>query len=550
MARGPLAFLAETRTGAIDLHPARISEAAIQTDFDIDAPEPGELPDRTGYEWGIPRGGTNNDKNHSWAKNRRELNEDLWLVYESCIWVSTNVDRIAASVTAGGVAVRTNNDVTANAGLTPPPEVIALIHLFQFCNSDQNITQLLRQFVTDLLIFSDAYLEVQWLGGYPAALYNLDPASMSIDADEHGKVTGYRQELDTTRVATFKPHEVIHVKLGGRGLYGLGPTRKCLGAAKTWIWAQATLNERMKQGDPERLHVNHSEDMSIVSMKRWFRRFMMTNRGPRSVGTPIITKGAPGGVQVLGANAVDRLLKTKDKMRDEMVSEYGTPPGKVSIIEGGTQLNGAGLEGQDKTWKYDITMPIQDLLVEALQYSIVQQGFGIRGFHIEFPQVDMRDSETIEKIRDQKLRNGSWTLNQYLQDCGDKPIGDAGDVRVIIDRGMMVMWPDIPAFTISEVLKNAPNLKVERDEDGILQIEQIEPIAPATVVVPLDTPAASQPPLAPPEDPQLQSKEEPDGTESAADAEQRRLTESFRRAFTHRRKRALKELPQVEQADE
>jgi hypothetical protein len=547
MASGPLAFLAETRRAAITLAPVDFGEATVQTDFDIDAPEPGELPDRTGYVWGVPRGGTKTSTQRSSQKNRRELLEDLWLVYESCIWVSANVDRIAAAVTAGGIALRSNNDITGNASLTPSPEVVALIHLFRFCNTDQNINQVLREFCTDLLIFSDAYLEVQWVSGYPAALYNLDAASMSIDADEHGKVQSYIQELDSQRKATFKPHEVIHVKLGGRGLYGLGPTRKALGAAKTWIWAQAALNERMRQGDPERLHVDLPEDMAQASMKRWFRRFMMTNRGTKSVGTPIITKGG-GKVTALGQQSVENLIKTKTLMRDEMVSEYGTPPNKVSIIESGNLGGGTG-ESQDKTWKYDITMPLQDLLAEAIQYAIVQQGYGITDQHIEFPQVDMRDSKTIEDIRDQKLRNGSFTLNQYLQDCGEKPIGPAGDVRVIIDRGNIVMWPDIPAYTMAEILKDAPNVKVERDKDGVLQIEQIEPIAPTTSIVPFDAPGAEEP-AAPVANPDLPAKREPDGTESAADREHRQLTESFDRAFRHRRKRALRELPQVAAADE
>jgi hypothetical protein len=56
----------------------------------------------------------------------------------------------------------------------------------------------------------------------------------------------------------------------------------------------------------------------------------------------------------------------------------------------------------------------------------------------------MRDSKTVEEIRDMRLRNGSWTLDRYRADIGEPPV-DGGDQAVLVDRQNLVMWADMDA---------------------------------------------------------------------------------------------------------
>ncbi len=65
-----------------------------------------------------------------------------------------------------------------------------------YCNPRENIRQILRGVIIDLLVFGDAFIEVVWLGQQPVALYTLDCPSMMPIADEHGNVTSYVQITD------------------------------------------------------------------------------------------------------------------------------------------------------------------------------------------------------------------------------------------------------------------------------------------------------------------------------------------------------------------
>jgi hypothetical protein len=68
---------------------------------------------------------------------------------------------------------------------------------------------------------------------------------------------------------------------------------------------------------------------------------------------------------------------------------------------------------------------------------LAKLGFGIEGWRLKFRDIDMRDSKTVEEIRDMRLRNGSWTLDRYRADIGEPPV-DGGDQAVLVDRQNLV----------------------------------------------------------------------------------------------------------------
>jgi len=72
-------------------------------------------------------------------------------------------------------------------------------------------------------------------------------------------------------------------------------------------------------------------------------------------------------------------------------------------------------------------------------------GFGVQGWHAKFAEVDMRDSETIEKIRDIRLRKGSWTLDKYRAMTSGSLRCRAGTSPSSWDRQNIVLWADMPA---------------------------------------------------------------------------------------------------------
>lgn len=508
---------------------------------------------RTGFEYGIPLASITSQQVAATSERQQTLNQ-LHQLYMTCDWVSSCVDTVARTVTAGGLqVVAADSDVPEGDRPEDPPEVLRLKRLMKFVNPREDMIQLLRNVVTDLLLFGDAYLEIVVLMGEPIALYTLDATTMTILSDQHGEVTGYRQDVDGVRGADFEPNDVIHFSLDAPrgGLYGVGPAQKVLLPATTWLFAMATLKECFRRGDPPRLHVDlgHFQDADV---QRWREQYQINNLGPKAVGTPVLTTGG-GGVQVLDPHKVGDYLEACSRLRDEIVSAFGVPPAKVGIIESGNLGGGTG-EAQDKSFRVNTIIPISAILLEKLNYHLVQVGYGITEYELQFAEIDYRDSDVVEKIRDMRLRNGSYSLNRYRDEIGEPPV-PGGDDAVLVDRTHIVAWADMSAMSKATIaMATAPLTAagVNGYVPGVPDPEEEDPPPP-----PLLHPAllaAQQKPLKG-QDPQdapglgkdaTQGDEDPQGKaprESLFDRDQRRLSEAWQRAYRARRAQALRELP-------
>jgi hypothetical protein len=491
------------------------------------APAASPEPTRHGYEFGVPEGGTGGPRGKAASQSRADLMQDLYNVYMSCSWSSDCIDVISRTITAGGLRLVVDDDLAGEADPPDTPAVQRLRLLFKRCNAREDLIQLCRGTVADLLVFGDAFIEVVEFGGEPAALYTLDATTMSVDADEHGDVTGYTQVIPgypPDKAVHFEPEQVIHISLDSPrgGIYGVSPTRKQLIPIKQWLFTAATLTNEAKQGFPLRIHIDLPNGTGKKGKREFRDDYAATILGPLNVGNPLLSEG--GGVaKELGQMRLDQIAGLLRDLRDTIVSGYGCPPRTVGIEASGS-LGGTGAEeGQAKTMKYKTCDPIANLLLEKLTYRIVQLGFGIMDRHLEFEDIDWRDSKTVEDIRDMRLRNGAYILNRYRDDIGEPEV-EGGDVAVLIDRGNIVSWKDIERYTEAEVVK--------------LEGSATPPPAPQIVQGAGALPNGGAP--ATPIDPATEGK--PPRERGPAD-ESRAITEAWVQAYRHRRKQTLKELP-------
>lgn len=432
--------------GGVVVHEAEAAPAAA-------APA---VPPR-GYAYGIPCGGTteyDQGGGGSGPSDRGAALEELWDAYVACPWSSACVDAIARTITAGGVeVVWTGGDSTETKAPQPPANVLALRSLLGFVNPNEDIRQLTRGLITDLEVFGDAYLEVVWLAGEPAALYSLDVPSMRTIADEHGVVTKYIQITDRGQRAEFEPHEVIHISLDSprSGINGLSPTQKALISITTWLFAAATLKETVRKGDPVTLHVDHPSSTNENDVKRWRQQYQTQNIGPRNIGNPVTTRGGANAA-VLRESNIPHYIDTKTEARDEILSTYGCPPSKVGVIESGNLGGGTGTS-QDKTFRVNTCGPIAEAVMEKLIYHLAMVGFGIIDWTMRFAEIDWRDDKTLDDIQDSRVRGGRMTINAARAEIGQPPV-EGGDEAVIIDRQNMVLVRDLADLSRSIVTKN------------------------------------------------------------------------------------------------
>lgn len=496
---------------------------------------------RIGYEYGA--GNVSSARNAAaYSQERLQILNQLHQAYLTCPWVAAPIDLIARTVTAGGLQVVAD---TAEDGAVPKDtaEVERLKHLLRYTNPREDMVQLLRSAVIDLNLFGDAYIEVVTLLGEPVALYTLDATTMTVVADDHGEVTGYVQQVDGaggTRTAEFTPEQVIHISLDAPrgGVYGVSPAQKALLPVTAWLFAEATIKECFRRGDPPRLHVdlNHTQDTEV---QRWREQYMVFNLGPKAVGTPVITTNG-GLVNVLDPRKVVDYLATTRQLRDEIIAVFGVPPSKLGIIESGNLGGGTG-ESQDKTLRVNTITPVANLVLEKMNYHLVQQGFGIVDFHLEFGEIDFRDSKTVEDIRDLRLRNGTYTLNRVRDEVGE-PAVDGGDDPILVDRQGVIQWRDMDAASKAGIASQLKGTALEPGEP-----ESGQPIE-LTKAAPKETPAPPvvMAPMNPEDAPGLANDAiQGDAPRESLAASMKRLPAGWDAEYRTRRRQALESLPRI-----
>ena len=448
-----------------DLLPARIREARAARKAPAAAPltqaralgAPDTLPNRSGFVQGVPQGGFTQDAAESQtgaAQNttRAEWLQCLWEEYLRCPWAWACVNVIARTVTAGGLLMKWDGDDGEGDKKQPdkPAAVLAVERLFAYCNPEQDIRQLARNIVADLQVFGGAVLEVIWFAGIPVALYNQDFPTTYPHTDEHGGIRGWKQITEDGRTAVFKPHQIIHITLDSArpSVFGISPTHAAEEPIVAWMFLHACEKEAARRGLPPNIHVDLPVGYSEPQVERWQNQHAVRNVGPANIGVPLTTKGG-GKVQELQTAKLPDILLAKKEARNEIVSSYGVPPAKVGIIESGNLGGGTGSD-QNKSFWLDIIAPIAALIAEKLQFALAVKGFGVQGWHVEFGGVDYRDDQTIENIRDMRMRNGSWTRNRYAADIGEPPV-EGGDDAVLVARQDIVLWSDMAARSAASV---------------------------------------------------------------------------------------------------
>jgi len=417
------------------------------------------LPARTGFVPGIPQSGI--DEHYqamgaSTGSDRSTLMQELYDCYVAVQPAWTSVQAIARTITAGGLYTDWDAD-TGEGEEAPakPPPVVALERFYAFCNPDQDIRQVLRNFIAALTVFGDGLLELVWDGPTPVALYNLDVPTTYPKADEHGQIEKWIQVTDTGQRAEFEPREVIHVSLDSArpGINGVSPLQAVLQSMTAWLYAAATEKEMLRKGLPANIHVDLPPGTSDDEVTRFDNRYRARNLGTKNIGAPLISKGG-GTVKELQSGKLADVLQAKRDARDEILSGCGVPPAEAGVIESGNLGGGTG-DAQHRAFMLNTCNPVGELVLEKLNFHIAVQGFGVQGWKSKFREVDYRDSTVVEQIRDTRLRNGSWLLNRYRADIGEPPV-DGGDKAVLVDRQNLVLWEDMEAMSKATVTAKNP----------------------------------------------------------------------------------------------
>lgn len=144
-------------------------------------------------------------------------------------------------------------------------------------------------------------------------------------------------------------------------------------------------------------------------------------------------------------------------------------------------LAGEGMIPTHNTFRVNTIIPVQALVLEKLNYHLLQRGFGITDWRLQFGEIDYRDSQIVENIRDMRLRNGSYNLNRYRDEIGEPPV-PGGDEPVLVDRQNLVLWRDMDAMSKAGIAMKLKGTALEPSEPQIgqpMDVEKPQPSQPA-----------------------------------------------------------------------
>jgi HK97 family phage portal protein len=325
-------------------------------------------------------------------------------MYEQTSWVRAAVGVICKSVTARGYSFAPTK---ANAN---PTNADRLTTFFNNSNPNDTFLEIVEDVCRDLQTAGNSYCEITYdSDGVPIELWNLDPTSIRVIADEHGAIKGYVQSSrSNSGKVFFEAKEIIHFKLGTKGasLYGLSPLASLILPVTVDKYSQIYNRSFFLNGCKVRGAFIMS-DASPEQIER-NRDYMATRAKNADQGhTDLVLEGAVEFRQISTNQKDMDFLALREFTRSEILAVYGVPPNKVALVESGNIGSGSG-EAQDKTFYDETILPLQMRIAEKITKHIINKGFQITDWSFQFNKRAI-DEHAQAEIFNIYLQNGVFT---------------------------------------------------------------------------------------------------------------------------------------------
>jgi len=361
------------------------------------------------------------------ALSEQERKETLYDTYVSNVWISACIDVIAKRITSGGWEIEPIVQGKGNK-----KNVAKLKALFAYVNDDEDCLQLLRAIITDLLIYGEAYIEVLQKGGVPYQLHKIDCQTITYELDPHGQVTGYTQRLRSSQDEIhFEPEEIIRWWLPSprASKVGLSPIERILNPVYADQSMAGWVNTFFKKGARPPFWIEFpGSEKEAARFVQWMRE---NYTGAHNAHVPMVLySGAT--LKEVGRGAVDVDFKAgRSIARDEILAGYGVPLSMIGIQETAHLGSGSG-ESAAKVMQLNTCDPIKQIILEKINYRIVNIGFNVQDYVFATRYGDFRSDLDIVKIQDTQIKNGLSTPNEERQSTGKQPYTGYGDTPIIV----------------------------------------------------------------------------------------------------------------------
>jgi len=331
-------------------------------------------------------------------------------LYKKFGLVTGVVDKHVDFIVGGGFYVQCDN-----------PNAKTLIEQFM---QDMNFDTLLRTWIKEALIKGNGYLEI---GGKkneaPAGLKPLDAKYMYVKRDNKGKIEEYNQyfgkmnQFNISKVTTFKPHQIAHLKINcvSNDAYGIGiiqssvtTINNMIGCDKdmhTIVSRKANSPYHVIMGDREKGIAPPQSEMEAFGKKlEWLNNKHEWVTGPYTE-IKAVDFGSVG----------DKFEAVNRYDLDMLIYAFQTPEvilGKGKIPQGIAKM-------QKETWMRHIASLQAEVekVIENDIFKRVLQADGMGDVHVEFEWGSPDESDANERIEkiNETLKNSFVLSPAFIQ---------------------------------------------------------------------------------------------------------------------------------------
>lgn len=417
-------------------------------------------------------------KNYDVANRARKIT--LYQTFLGESWVSACVEAIAARLISGGWLLKPLDPKRPNLQSKTP-----LQEYLDWCNQDEDFSQIVHSLATDLLWAGECFAEITWKQSpvlhrpVPYELFTVDVISMDyVIAPDRKSIASYQQTTDTGEKVDLEPSSILRVWFPDprNRLRALSPIEKLLNPLTWDTYLQLSEQKYFEQGNRGDLHINvtSGDQNQAARYLKWIKeRFL----GVKNAHVPLVTYGQMEVAAVGNRAQIDVLSRRKFAMA-EVLAVYKVPPHMVSVIEAGS-IGGAGTsDTMEKQFIHTAVDPVRWRLFNPINFRIARQGFGIDDWTIDTSYADLRDTKDITTIQTQRIAFGLSTPDEERAEMKREPYPEGGDQAIIITRQGITPVRDLAHIMSQERLQTAQTLQGEDTPEDAVAKGKLTPPGP------------------------------------------------------------------------
>lgn len=363
-----------------------------------------------------------------------------------------------------------------------PANRTKLIKFFSFCNPNESFLEVMKKCWVDYESIGNLGLEVVRKDKIPVALYHIPFHTLRVctDNNTYVQIRGtkkirfrrfnteekiYKAWVETIGEVKDIPdsgHEIIHILNYHpcSSFYGVPDIISALGSLLGQIEAR-DYNLRFFENNavPDYAIVIEGGEFTPESKKTIKAYFENELKGSshKTLVLPV-EEGVKVTFEKLTVEVRDssfRLYRADN--RDEIIRAHGIPPRRIGVAESGG-LGGTGeAKWQAENYKTSIVRPSQEILEYRINDFLINGGFGITDWILQFSQIDLTDELEDARINEIYVKAGVKSVNEARGELGYDPLPGGEEPWVQTARGA------VPLSQLSALLE-LDRKELEKDD--------------------------------------------------------------------------------------